>query len=158
MRVGLGYDIHRAVPGRGLRLGGVVFPKAGFHLEGHSDADVVLHAACDALLGAAGEPDIGVLFPNTSPRHRGRNSLEFLAEVGRRLRKKGFRVENLDCVLLAERPKIRDRIPLMRRRMAKALGIPPEAVGVKATTQERLGAVGREEGLAALAVALVEKK
>jgi 2-C-methyl-D-erythritol 2,4-cyclodiphosphate synthase len=155
-RVGLGYDIHRIVPGRSLRLGGVTFPRAGFSLAGHSDADVIAHAACDALLGAAGLPDIGVLFPNTSRRHRGRNSLEFLAVVRRRLSQRAAVICNLDCTLIAEAPKISPRVPLMRRRLAKALGVRVGQVNVKATTNEGLGSIGRQEGLAALAVALVE--
>jgi len=156
MRIGMGYDIHRVVKGRKLRLGGVSFPKAGFGLEGHSDADVILHAACDALLGAAGLPDIGVLFPNTSRRNLQRNSLEFLTEVCRRIRRKGFIPVNLDCTLVAEAPQIASRVPLMRRRIAKALGLPPERIGVKATTNEGVGCIGRGEGVAAMAVALVE--
>jgi len=155
-RIGMGYDIHRIIKGRPLKLGGVAFPKAGFGLEGHSDADVLLHAACDALLGAAGLPDIGVLFPNTSRRHFQRNSLEFIAEVGRRLRKLGIIPINLDCTLIAEAPKIAPRVPLMRRRIGKALGLKPERIGIKATTNEGVGFIGRGEGMAAMAVALVE--
>jgi 2-C-methyl-D-erythritol 2,4-cyclodiphosphate synthase len=154
-RVGMGYDVHRVGPGRGLTLGGVKFPRAGFTLVGHSDADVVVHAACDALLGAAGLPDIGVLFPNTSARHRGRSSLEFLREVGERLRASGWSPVNLDCTLIAERPRIAGRVPDMRRRLARALDVPPSAIGIKATTNEGIGSIGRGEGLAALAVALL---
>ncbi len=156
LKIGLGYDIHKTVSGKGLRLGGVTFPEAGFKLQGHSDADVILHAACDALLGAAGLPDIGQLFPNTSRRHRGRNSLEFLTEVGKQLHRKGYQPVNLDCTLLAETPKIASRSALMQRRMARALKISPDRISVKATTNEGLGAIGRGEGLAAMAVALVE--
>lgn len=155
-RIGMGYDIHRTAKGRRLVLGGVAFPRAGFGLEGHSDADVILHAACDALLGAAGLPDIGVLFPNTSRRHFQRNSLEFLAEVGRRLRGLGIVPVNLDCTLIAEAPKIADRVPLMRRRIGRALDLAPERIGIKATTNEGIGFIGRGEGVAAMAVALVQ--
>ncbi|MCK5219474.1 2-C-methyl-D-erythritol 2,4-cyclodiphosphate synthase [bacterium] len=156
MKIGLGYDIHKTASGKGLRLGGVTFPEAGFKLKGHSDADVILHAACDALLGAAGLPDIGQLFPNTSPCHQGRNSLEFLTEVGKQLQCKGYQPVNLDCTLLAENPKIASQVALMQRRIARALKISPDMVSVKATTNEGLGAIGRGEGLAAMAVALIE--
>jgi 2-C-methyl-D-erythritol 2,4-cyclodiphosphate synthase len=155
LRIGLGYDIHRVVKGRGLRLGGVSFPRAGFTLEGHSDADVILHALCDALLGAAGQPDIGVLFPNTSRRHQRRNSMEFLAAVAARLRRQGFQPVNVDCTLVAEAPRIASSVPLMRRRIARALDVPPTSIGIKATTNEGIGFIGRGEGLAAMAVALV---
>jgi 2-C-methyl-D-erythritol 2,4-cyclodiphosphate synthase len=158
-RVGFGYDVHRcrpARPGRALKLGGVAFPRAGFSLEGHSDADVLLHAACDALLGAAGLADIGTLFPNTDSRNRGRNSLEFLSLVGKQLLRRGFHILNLDCTLVAEAPKIMNQVPLMRRRIARALNLHPGQVAVKATTNEGLGALGRKEGLAAFAVALVQ--
>lgn len=156
MRIGFGYDIHRTMPGKKLRLGGVSFPQAGFQLDGHSDADVIIHAACDALLGAAGLRDIGTLFPNTSLKNKQRNSLEFLTEVGKALTARRWTVGNVDCTLLAERPKIAASVPLMCRRMARALGVMPDRVSVKATTNESLGAIGRGEGLAAMAVALVE--
>jgi 2-C-methyl-D-erythritol 2,4-cyclodiphosphate synthase len=136
-------------------LGGILFPRAGFSLLGHSDADVIVHAACDALLGAAGLPDIGVLFPNTDRRHYQRKSLEFLREVGARLRRAGWAPVNLDCTLIAERPKIAAQVPRMRRCLARALGLAPDAIGVKATTHEGLGALGRGEGLAAMAVAMI---
>lgn len=158
LKIGLGYDIHPIVPGNSLKLGGVRFPQAGFSLHGHSDADVLVHAACDALLGAAGLPDIGVLFPNTSARHRGRDSLEFLQVAGGRLARQGTLIVNLDCTLLAEAPKIARRVPDMRRQMAKALKISPEQISIKATTHEGLGCLGRREGIAALAVVLVEQK
>lgn len=154
-RIGMGYDVHRLGPGRDLTLGGVRFTNAGFSLIGHSDADVLTHAACDAVLGAAGLPDIGVLFPNTSLRHRGRSSLEFLREVGARVRRAGWVPISLDCTLIAERPRIAARVPAMRRRLARALGVTPAAVGVKATTNEGLGFIGRGEGMAALAVTLL---
>jgi 2-C-methyl-D-erythritol 2,4-cyclodiphosphate synthase len=157
MRIGFGYDIHRIIRGNKLRLGGVSFPRAGFCLVGHSDADVLIHALCDALLGAAGEPDIGVLFPNTSARHRQRNSLEFLQAVSSRLRKRGFSIINVDCTLVAQAPKIAPRVALMKTRLAKALGSTPAQIGIKATTNEGLGFIGRREGLAAFAVALVQQ-
>lgn len=158
MRIGQGYDIHRTKPGKGLKLGGVAFPKAGFSLDGHSDADIICHAACDALLGAAGLPDIGRLFPNNDPAHRQRNSLEFLSEVADKLQSLGSTIINIDCTLVAEAPKIAEQVPLMCRRMAKALGIKASQVSVKATTNEQCGFIGRQEGLAAIAVALIEFK
>jgi 2-C-methyl-D-erythritol 2,4-cyclodiphosphate synthase len=157
LRTGIGYDIHRIAQGRKLRLGGVSFPRAGFGLEGHSDADVLVHAACDALLGAAGLPDIGVLFPNTSSRHAGRNSLEFLQRIGRKI-KADYVLCNLDCTLVAEAPKIASVIPLMKKRMARALEVSPAQIGIKATTNEGVGFIGRGEGMAALAVALLQGK
>jgi 2-C-methyl-D-erythritol 2,4-cyclodiphosphate synthase len=156
IRVGQGYDIHRTKPGKGLKLGGVAFPKAGFTLDGHSDADVICHAVCDALLGAAGLPDIGRLFPNTDPAHRLRNSLEFLTGVAHKLQVQGATILNIDCTLIAEAPKVAEHAPLMCSRMAKALGIKSNQLSVKATTNEGCGFIGRQEGLAALAVALLE--
>lgn len=156
IRIGLGYDVHQTMPGKKLRLGGVAFPQAGFQLRGHSDADVICHAICDALLGAAGLGDIGRLFPNTSQRQRNRNSLEFLAEVKKQLGRHHCSPSNIDCMLLAEEPKISRQVPVMCRRIARALGIKAEQVSVKATTNEGLGAIGRNEGLAAYAVALIE--
>jgi 2-C-methyl-D-erythritol 2,4-cyclodiphosphate synthase len=155
-RVGIGYDVHRRVPGRGLRLGGVGFPRCGFRLEGHSDADVLVHALCDALLGAAALPDIGVLFPNTSARHRGRSSLAFLAEVRRRLTRAGWRPVNVDCTLLAEEPRLAPAATRMRRNLGRVLGLPLARISIKATTGEGIGCIGRREGLAAMAVALLE--
>ncbi|MCD4812111.1 2-C-methyl-D-erythritol 2,4-cyclodiphosphate synthase [bacterium] len=155
LRVGFGYDVHPVMPGKKLWLGGVAFPQAGFQLKGHSDADVVLHAACDALLGAAGLPDIGVLYPNTSARNRNRSSLEFLTDVGKKVAKEKYRILNLDCMLLAEAPKIAGQTGLMRTRMARALAVAQAQINVKATTHEGLGAIGRKEGLAAYAVVLL---
>jgi 2-C-methyl-D-erythritol 4-phosphate cytidylyltransferase/2-C-methyl-D-erythritol 2,4-cyclodiphosphate synthase len=156
LRIGHGYDVHRCAPDRPLWLGGVAFPDAGFGLEGHSDADVLLHALCDALLGAAGLPDIGHHFPNNDPAHRNRASLEFVSLVGGLLRANGWSVVNVDMSLMAERPKIGSRIPEMRTRIAGALGIDEKRIGVKATTNERLGFVGREEGISAHAVVLLQ--
>ncbi len=158
IRVGMGYDIHRIAKDRKLYLGGVAFPKAGFGLDGHSDADVLIHAICDALLGAAGLSDIGVLFPNTSKQHFQRSSLEFLQEVAQRLKGLGVIIINIDSTLIAEAPKIASSIPLMKTRMAKALGIAVGQIGVKATTNEKVGFIGRQEGMAAMAVALVDEQ
>jgi 2-C-methyl-D-erythritol 2,4-cyclodiphosphate synthase len=156
-RIGFGYDIHPVMPGKKLKLGGVAFPQARFQLKGHSDADVIIHAACDALLGAAGLRDIGVLFPNTAKKNYRRNSLEFLQIVGKLLKKKGWKLGNLDCTLLAEKPKVANQVPLMCQRMAKALQVSKTQITIKATTHEGLGAIGRNEGLAAYAVALIQK-
>ncbi len=156
-RIGFGYDIHRLVPGRRLVLGGVEIPHST-GLDGHSDADVLLHAAMDALLGAAGLPDIGHLFPNTEERWRGASSRALLREVMRRLHGEGYRVGNLDVTLIAERPKIAPYIPAMRQALSEDLGIPPGAIGLKATTNEGVGALGREEAIAAHAVALIVRR
>ena len=157
LRIGQGYDIHAIIPGKGLKLGGVFFPKAGFKLKGHSDADVILHAACDALLGAAGLADIGTFFPDNKKCNKNRNSLEFIKEVAKILKEQAFEIINLDCTLIAEKPKIASKVKLMRTRIAKNLGLTVDRVAVKATTNEGLGTIGRSEGLAALAIALVNK-
>jgi 2-C-methyl-D-erythritol 2,4-cyclodiphosphate synthase len=153
-RIGEGVDYHRLEAGRRLILGGedIPFEKG---LAGHSDADVLSHAVCDALLGAAALGDIGRLFPDTDPRHRGRSSLEFLAEVRDRLAGNGWAIMNVDATILAQRPKLAAWFPAMRRHIALALGIPEEAVGVKATTTEGMNAEGRGEGISAHAVALL---
>lgn len=153
-RIGFGYDIHPLVPGRRLFLGGVEIPSER-GLDGHSDADVLLHALCDALLGAAGLPDIGHLFPNTDPAYEGVSSLLLLGEVAARLAAAGCRVGNVDLTLIAEAPKIAPYVESMRARIAEALGLPPGHVGIKATTNEGLGSLGRGEGIAAHAVALL---
>lgn len=155
LRTGLGYDIHRFAEGRPLVLGGVEIPSAR-GLDGHSDADVLCHAIADALLGAAGERDIGYHFPNTDERWRGASSLALLRDVRSILAARGVRIGNIDACLVAEEPKIAPHIPLMKERIAEALGIHPSQAGIKATTNERLGALGRAEGIAALATALVE--
>jgi 2-C-methyl-D-erythritol 2,4-cyclodiphosphate synthase len=153
-RVGIGYDVHPLVEGRKLFLGGVEIPyEKG--LDGHSDADVLIHAIADAVLGAIGEADIGHHFPNTDERWRGVSSLVFLEEVVKILNAKGFTLENIDSSLIAEEPKIGPHLQLMKERMGKALGLAPDRVGVKATTNERLGFAGRKEGIAAMAVASV---
>ena len=156
MRIGHGYDVHRLVEGRKLILGGVDIPwEKG--LLGHSDADVLVHAVMDALTGAARLGDIGKLFPDTDPRYAGISSLKLLAEVGRLLGEKGFAVVNIDAVLLAQAPKVGPYRPQMAANIAAALGIDPEQVNVKATTEEGLGFTGEGSGMAAHAVALLEK-
>lgn len=156
VRIGYGYDVHRLVEGRKLILAGVDVPfEKG--LLGHSDADVIAHAVADALLGAAALGDIGHLFPDTDPRYDGADSLKLLGEVCRLLREKGFSIGNIDATLLAQRPKIAPHIVQMRENLAAACGIPMGQVSVKATTEERLGFTGREEGMAASAVCLLER-
>lgn len=153
-RIGFGYDIHPLTEGRKLFLGGVEIPSP-LGLDGHSDADVLLHALCDALLGAAGLPDIGHLFPNTDAAYKGISSLELLREVVRRLHEANFAVGNADMTLIAEAPKVAPYIDQMRAVIADALRVEPSQVGIKATTNEKLGSLGRGEGIAAHAVALV---
>ena len=156
VRIGYGYDVHRLLEGRKLILAGVDVPfEKG--LLGHSDADVIAHAVADALLGAAALGDIGHLFPDTDPRYDGADSLKLLAEVCRLLREKGFSIGNIDATLLAQRPKIAPHISRMRENLAEACGVAVGQVSVKATTEERLGFTGREEGMAASAVCLLER-
>ncbi len=155
VHVGIGYDVHPLVEGRKLTLGGVEIPHT-HGLDGHSDADVLLHAVTDAVLGAMGEVDIGHLFSNTDPTWKNAPSRIFAEEAARRVRARGGRIVNIDVSLAAERPKIFPHLPAMKANLSAALGIPPEKIGVKATTNERLGFVGREEGLAAWAVAAVD--
>ena len=156
VRIGYGYDVHRLVEGRKLILAGVDVPfEKG--LLGHSDADVIAHAVADALLGAAALGDIGHLFPDTDPHYAGADSLKLLAEVCRLLREKGFSIGNIDATLLAQRPKIAPHISRMRENLAEACGVAVGQVSVKATTEERLGFTGREEGMAASAVCLLER-
>ncbi len=144
----------RVVAGRRLVLGGVEIPwEQG--LEGHSDADVLTHAIMDALLGAAGLPDIGVHFPNTDPRWKDADSLQLAAAVAEKVRQAGFEIQGVDGMILAERPKLAPHFRAMQANLARALGVPVEGVGVKATTTERLGFPGRGEGMAAMASALV---
>lgn len=155
LRIGHGYDVHRLVEGRKLILGGVDIPwEKG--LLGHSDADVLIHAVMDALTGAARLGDIGKLFPDTDPAYAGISSLKLLAEVGRLLGEKGFAVVNIDATLLAQAPKVGPYKQQMAENMAVALGITPEQVNVKATTEEGLGFTGDGSGMAAHAVALLE--
>ena len=155
LRVGTGFDIHRLVPGRRLVLCGVDF-EFPFGLFGHSDADAPTHALMDALLGAAALGDIGHLFPDTDPEWEGADSIRLLEAVVALLRRKGWRVANADLTILAEAPKIAPRVQEMRERLAAPLGVPVDAVSVKATTMEKLGPIGAREGIAAQAVALLE--
>lgn len=155
VHVGIGYDVHALVAGRPLFLGGVEIPHT-HGLDGHSDADALLHAITDAVLGAIGDVDIGHLFPNTDPAWRNAPSRIFVEEAARRVRAMGGRIVNIDASLVAERPKIHPYIGQMKECIAAALGIPASKVGVKATTNERLGFVGRQEGIAAMAVASVD--
>ena len=156
LRIGHGYDVHRLVEGRRLILGGVEIPwERG--LLGHSDADVLTHAVMDALTGASGLGDIGKLFPDTDPAYAGASSVGLLARVGQMLREKGYSVVNIDAVLLAQAPKVGPYRREMAENLAGALGIEPEQVNVKATTEEGLGFTGDSSGMAAHAVALLEK-
>lgn len=157
LRIGHGYDVHRLVEGRRLILGGVDIPwERG--LLGHSDADVLIHAVMDALTGAARLGDIGKLFPDSDPAYAGISSLKLLAEIGRLLEERGFAVVNIDATLLAQAPKVGPYRQAMAENIAAALGIDPEQVNVKATTEEGLGFTGDGSGMAAHAVALVEKR
>ena len=156
MRIGHGYDVHKLVEGRDLILGGV---KIDHHLGllGHSDADVLLHAVSDALLGAAGLGDIGKHFPDTDPQYKGADSLELLRIVGQKVAQKGYRVSNIDVTMIAQKPKLRPHIEAMEQNIAGALGIDTDRVNVKATTEERLGFTGTEEGMSCHAVCLLEE-
>ena len=155
-RIGHGYDIHRTVPGRKLVLGGVTFA-ADFGLDGHSDADALTHAICDALLGAAGLPDIGHFFPNTDPAFKNIDSQVLLQKVVAALRERGWAPANLDATLIAEKPKIAPRLAEMKTALAKSTGLPVDAVGLKATTNEGSDDIGRGLAIAAHAVALIQK-
>lgn len=157
MRIGFGYDVHRLVEGRELWLGGVRIEHT-LGLLGHSDADVAIHALCDALLGAACLRDIGYHFPDTDPRYKGIDSRKLLREVVRLLDEQGYRLGNCDITICAERPKINPHIPAMQQQLAQCMNCDVNQVSIKATTTERLGFVGREEGIAAHAVALIEPK
>ena len=155
MRIGTGYDVHRLGEGLPLWLGGVQVSHS-HGLIGHSDADVLLHAICDALLGAAALGDIGKHFPDTDPKYKGISSLKLLAHVGELLKKEGYHVGNIDSTIAAQRPKLAPHILQMRQNIADTLGIGLDQVSVKATTTEHLGFEGREEGISAQAVALIE--
>jgi 2-C-methyl-D-erythritol 2,4-cyclodiphosphate synthase len=155
MRVGIGYDIHRLVEGRPLILGGVpVTYEKG--LLGHSDADVLVHAVCDALLGAAGLGDIGMHFPDSDPQYKDISSLKLLSKTCRMVTAKGFRIVNLDCIVFAEAPKLGAHRHEMQATIAKVMNIKPEEVNIKATTTEGLGMIGKGEGIGAMCVALIE--
>ena len=154
MRIGSGYDVHRLAEGLPLWIGGVKIPHS-HGLVGHSDADVLLHAICDALLGAAALGDIGKHFPDTDPKYKGISSILLLKHVGELLQKEGYRVENIDSTIVAQRPKMAPHITQMRQNIADALGIDVDCVSVKATTTEHLGFEGREEGISAQAVAMI---
>lgn len=153
--VGIGYDVHPFAEGRKLIIGGVEIPHSK-GLDGHSDADVLAHAITDAILGALGEPDIGHFFPNSDARWKGAPSRVFLAEAARQIGLRGGRLVNIDSSLVAERPRIAPHLPAMKQALGIALGIDPRRVGVKATTNERMGFIGREEGIAAMAVASID--
>jgi 2-C-methyl-D-erythritol 2,4-cyclodiphosphate synthase len=155
VHVGIGYDTHALVEGRKLVLGGVEIAHTK-GLDGHSDADVLMHAICDAILGALGEADIGHFFPNTDPRWQGAPSRLFLNEAARLVEFRGGRLVNVDATVIAQAPKIFPHVQDMKRNVAAALGLSEQRVGIKATTNERLGFVGREEGIAAMAVAGVD--
>ena len=156
MRVGLGYDVHKLVEGRGLIIGGVNIPyEKG--LLGHSDADVLLHAISDALLGAAALGDIGKHFPDTDPKYKGADSLKLLEHVGQLLEENLYIIENIDATIIAQRPKMAPHIQTMRENIAEALGIEVDQVNVKATTEEGLGFTGTGEGISSQAVCLIEK-
>ena len=156
MRIGHGYDVHRLAEGRDLILGGV---KIDYEkgLLGHSDADVLLHAVSDALLGAAGLGDIGRHFPDTDPQYKGADSLMLLREVYRKIAEKGYRVGNIDVTMIAQKPKLKDYIPQMQANIAAAVEVSPDRVNVKATTEEKLGFTGTGEGMSCHAVCLLEE-
>lgn len=156
-RIGIGYDIHRLVAGRKLVLGGVEVPYDR-GLQGHSDADVLLHAVCDAILGALGKGDIGEHFPNTDEKYKDISSMVFLEKVNTIAAQAGYAVGNIDCVIQAEEPNLKKYKPQMRFHIADRLAIDEDAVNIKATTQERLGAIGHKEGIAAFAVVVLVKK
>jgi 2-C-methyl-D-erythritol 2,4-cyclodiphosphate synthase len=155
-RIGHGYDIHRTVPGRPLVLGGVKF-EADFGLEGHSDADCVTHAICDAILGAAGLPDIGHFFPNTDPAYRNIDSQVLLQRVCAEVAKLGYDLVNVDASVIAEKPKIYPRLAEMKATLARSTGLVPDEIGLKATTNEGVGDLGRGLAIAAHAVCLLKR-
>ncbi len=155
MRIGIGYDIHRLVKGRPLIIGGlpITYDKG---LLGHSDADVLTHAICDALLGAAGLGDIGTHFPDSDPQYKDISSLTLLTETCRLLTEKGFRIVNLDATLLAEAPRLTPHYPEMQTRLANAMNIDAADINIKATTTEGLGVIGKGEGIAAMCIAMID--
>ena len=157
IRVGMGYDVHQLVEGRDLWLGGIKIPHA-LGLLGHSDADVLIHAICDALLGAANMRDIGYHFPDTAAETDGMDSKIILRKTIELIATKGYRLGNIDATICAERPKINPHIPKMQQTMADVIGCDPDQISIKATTTEKLGFTGREEGMSAYAVALITKE
>ena len=157
IHVGIGYDVHQLVAGRKLVLGGVEIPHTR-GLDGHSDADALMHAICDSVLGAIGEEDIGHFFPNTDPRWRNVPSRIFLEEAARQVAQCGGRIVNVDATVIAQAPKIYPHIAEMKKCIAAALGVSEKQIGVKATTNETMGFIGREEGIAAMAVASIDLK
>ena len=156
MRIGHGYDVHKLVEGRDLIIGGVKIEHA-LGLLGHSDADVLLHAVSDALLGAAGLGDIGKHFPDTDPKYKGADSLKLLENVAQKVQQAGYRVSNIDVTMIAQRPKLRPHIEQMERNIASAVGIDVSRINIKATTEEKLGFTGEELGMACHAVCLLEE-
>jgi 2-C-methyl-D-erythritol 2,4-cyclodiphosphate synthase len=156
MRVGMGFDVHRLVEGRDLWIGGIKIEHS-LGLLGHSDADVLIHAICDALLGAANMRDIGYHFPDTAAETDGMDSKIILKKTVELIAAKGYRLANIDATICAERPKMNPHIPKMQQTMAEVIGCDPDQISIKATTTERLGFTGREEGISAYAVALIEK-
>jgi 2-C-methyl-D-erythritol 2,4-cyclodiphosphate synthase len=155
IHVGIGYDVHAFAEGRKLFLGGVEIPHSK-GLDGHSDADVLMHAICDSILGALGEVDIGHFFPNTDPRWKNAPSKVFLQEAARQIALRKGKLINVDATILAEAPKIFPHIAEMKKQIAAALGVSEKQIGIKATTNERMGFVGREEGIAAMAIAGID--
>jgi len=156
IRVGFGYDVHQLKEGLPFWLGGIEVPHTHGAL-GHSDADVLIHVICDALLGAANLRDIGFHFPDTDPQYKGIDSKKLLAEVMRILREKGYEVGNIDSTICLERPKVNPHIPAMRTTLAEVMGVDEDDISIKATTTEKLGFVGRQEGVAAYATVLITK-
>ncbi len=156
-RTGIGYDVHKLVSGRKLFLGGIEIP-SDVGLEGHSDADVLLHSICDALLGAAALGDIGKHFPNTDERYKNISSLILLEKVNELISANGFSIGNIDSTILAEKPKLLLYIDQMRNKIAKTLNLEIDQISIKATTNEKIGFIGREEGIAAISIALIFRK
>jgi len=156
-RIGNGYDVHRLIKGRKLILGGVEIPH-GLGLDGHSDADVLCHALCDSLLGASGAGDLGKYFPDTDNKWKGVSSLVLLEKSGELVAERGFQISNIDTTIVAQQPKIGPHIESMTTNISETLKIDPTQINIKATTTERLGFTGREEGIAAYAVALLQTK
>lgn len=157
VRVGMGFDVHELETGRDFYLGGILLAEAQKGAVGHSDADVLIHAICDALLGAANLRDIGFHFANTDNRWKGMDSKYFLKEVTRMVEEKGWKIGNVDCTICLEKPKVNPHIPQMKKVLAPLMNITEDDVSIKATTNEKLGYVGREEGVCSYAVALIQR-